>query len=188
MPDNVWFHPEIQSPTSIPDPSTGRPSSTSLSSPHTSKPLTTGSTRNSNALRKALSRSMPSLKADLDIPSHAPGTSSTLPRHVTTTSGKLPRSRSRSGDTMDMSNFYAYLAKSVGKIERELDEQLFFLPPEETDYVLANFFELKRVLEASRYAERGGYMPGNQSRAKSKSQTIFAKLSARWGLKGLFTG
>ncbi|TPX64377.1 hypothetical protein SpCBS45565_g05938 [Spizellomyces sp. 'palustris'] len=118
----------------------------------------------STHIHKALSRSMPSLKGPEP------------PR-----SADLKYPRTLSGDLVDTANFYIYLGKSLPKIERELEEQLCYLTPEESAGVLPNFFELKRVVEQSGYADS---VQGE--RGKSKSQTLFARLSAKWGLKGFF--
>ncbi|KNC96980.1 uncharacterized protein SPPG_07798, partial [Spizellomyces punctatus DAOM BR117] len=118
----------------------------------------------STNINKALSRSMPSLKGPES------------PR-----SANLKYPRTLSGDLVDTANFYIYLGKSLPKIERELEEQLCYLTPEESAGVLPNFFELKRVVEQSGYADSV-----QSERGKSKSQTLFARLSAKWGLKGFF--
>ncbi|KAJ3170859.1 Ras GTPase activating protein ira2 [Geranomyces variabilis] len=225
--------------TSVPDPpsvasSYPRQSPSSSIKPHTpNRPASPRLT-----LRKAISRSMPSLKPDPEIPSNTTPTprrfplikSESLPRSRSNSTNKLPAgdgvasslpsssatSTKAGGTTPSLTgqhSFYAYLTKSLGKIEHDIEEMLFELTPEESEGLLASFFELKRILTGSEgyYASgatgagvaggvggspgsfgSGGAVARQQAvgaeRLKSKSGTIFAKLSAKWGWKGLFNG
>ncbi|KAJ3164344.1 Neurofibromin 1 [Geranomyces variabilis] len=238
-PTEVLVPSSASSATPVPDPpspassSPRQSASTTIKSNTLHRPASPRST-----LRKAISRSMPSLKPD---PETITTTTPTHRRFPLIKSESLPRSRSNStnklpaGDGVPSSpsssatsatvasttppatgqhSFYAYLMKSLGKIERDIEEMLFELTPEESEGLLASFFELKRILTGS----EGYYAPGATGagavggvgasgssgipgsggaaarqavvaeRLKSKSGTIFAKLSAKWGWKGLFNG
>ncbi|KAJ3147957.1 hypothetical protein HDU89_005031 [Geranomyces variabilis] len=238
-PTEVLAPSPALSATPVPDPPSPASSSPRQSASTTTKPNTLRRPASPRStLRKAISRSMPSLKPDLET---ITTTTPTHRRFPLIKSESLPRSRSNStnklpaGDgvpsspssaatsatvaattppTTGQHSFYAYLTKSLGKIERDIEEMLFELTPEESEGLLASFFELKRILTGS----EGYYAPGATGtgavsgvgasgssgspgsggaaarqavvaeRLKSKSGTIFAKLSAKWGWKGLFNG
>ncbi|KAI9002731.1 Rho GTPase activation protein [Gaertneriomyces semiglobifer] len=135
------------------------------------------SSSGTEAMRKALSRSMPSLlKSGNDLPLNGG-------HNTGVTASKFHRTRS--ADFVDIDNFYTYLGRSLGKLEKEIDEQLLYLQPEESEGVTAGFMELKRVLENSSYADSGMYAPARSKRG-SKDQTLFSKIGASFG--GLFRG
>ncbi|KAJ3161400.1 Ras GTPase activating protein ira2 [Geranomyces michiganensis] len=235
----------VSEPPSPPLSSSPRQSASTTIKPNLQRPPSPRST-----LRKAISRSMPSLKPDTE----ANITNTLIPRPFPMLKAEsLPRSRSNSSKKLaataageidastssaasaartgtgtggnatlqsasSQHSFYAYLAKSLGKIERDIEEMLFELTPEESEGLLASFFELKRILTGSEgYYASGTIGAGGLSgvgsgaggvgvgagagaggaaarqavvaeRLKSKSGTIFAKLSAKWGWKGLFNG
>ncbi|KAJ3021493.1 Ras GTPase activating protein ira2 [Thoreauomyces humboldtii] len=173
--DFLIFASEEPPEPEAPDEPDSYPSLSTSSIATTAAPVLPVSGR--STLRKALSRSMPSLKPVETLTLHSiPATARTLPR-------------SRSGDHVDTSNFYQYLGKSLKKIERDMEEQLFYLPPHESEGIVNSFQELKRIIQASHYADGGGSMnSGATDRSGHKSQTLFAKFSSKMPWKGIFQG
>ncbi|RKO84838.1 hypothetical protein BDK51DRAFT_39007 [Blyttiomyces helicus] len=93
-----------------------------------------------------------------------------------------PRSLPRSHSQMfaDTDNLFNYVGRSLNKIEHDLEEQLASMPSDEGEGVLANFYDLKKLVEASAYWEGAEEVHGA---GKSKSGALFAKLGK---LRGLF--
>ncbi|TPX40285.1 hypothetical protein SeMB42_g06060 [Synchytrium endobioticum] len=92
--------------------------------------------------------------------------------NLSTTAGEL-RKRSKSADTLshDAESLFCYLGRSIAKVERDIEELLPGLPAEETEGVVDNLAQLKKVLKMSQLGWLRDYLNG-----KARSSMSFEEL------------
>ncbi|KAJ3192979.1 Ras GTPase activating protein ira2 [Irineochytrium annulatum] len=150
-------------------------------------------------LRPGLSTSMPSLNhLAFDAPSDDMHHNSASTVNLKSSSRQFPRStsttsrlgsstqqirRSRSEDLADVGTLLTHLGRSMELIEKDLEGRIATLGPRESEGVLANFFEMKRLVESSQYSpkneEKGGTV------GKSSGMLLAKLVKFNLGFKGL---
>ncbi|KAJ3196445.1 hypothetical protein HK101_008952 [Irineochytrium annulatum] len=149
-------------------------------------------------LRSGLSTSMPSLnQLAFDAPDDVHHNSAStvnlkpptrqFPRSTSTTSRLGSSSqqirRSRSEDLADVGALLSQLGRSMELIEKDLEGRIATLGARESEGVLANFFEMKRLVEGSQYTTKNGEK--GETVGKSSGKLLAKLVKFNLGLKGL---
>ncbi|KAI8838617.1 hypothetical protein BC829DRAFT_404335 [Chytridium lagenaria] len=144
-----------------------------------------------NPRRKALSASMPSLNiSSLDLSKPDAPHTPKLTRHFRPGPPKLEPSRSSSTlrlgssssriDITDLDELFTHIGHSIDVIEKEIEERVDGMGVGEAEGVVANFFEMKRLVEMSPYGRKGDGGEGGFG----KAGVVLAKWSK--SIKGIF--
>ncbi|KAJ3217771.1 hypothetical protein HDU67_007326 [Dinochytrium kinnereticum] len=147
-----------------------------------------------NSKRKTLSSSMPSLNlSPLEL--SLEDTKSSHHNHFynhhkfettrsnSSTSTLRLSSKFQLSESSDLDELFIHIGHSLDIIESDIEERIVHLSPSEADGVLANFFEMKKLVENSPFARKTPYDTNESS--LGKASIYIAKWSRSF--KGIFS-
>ncbi|TPX38050.1 hypothetical protein SmJEL517_g00061 [Synchytrium microbalum] len=147
---------------------------TTPSSPQTSLARKIPAKKSAGGLGFLMSTSMPSLTLlSTDNKVAADTRHSQPPTPIAAVAPVDLRRRSKSADNLshEADNLFAYLGRSIAKIERDIEELLPGLPSDEAEGVASNLAVLKKLLKVSQYSE------GNSTMSKSSQNPVLSRLN-----------